>query len=131
LLRRCAGALPTEVVLQAIFDLEATNQELKPQLRDLYITSAKELEFFGNARKAIVVHVRRWHADVPWRVHHWLPHLLCKPSQHVHSDSVDLRLYSFFLDGACCLSFGVQASAQLVHTPTQWPPVIVSTQIVC
>ena len=48
----------TASALQAIFDLEATNQELKPQLRDLYITSAKELEFFGNARKAIVVHVR-------------------------------------------------------------------------
>lgn len=44
--------------MQAIFDLEATNQDLKPLLRDLYITSAKEIEVQGNARKAVVVHVR-------------------------------------------------------------------------
>lgn len=44
-------------MLQALFDLEATNQDLKPYLRDLYITSAKEIET-GAARKAIVVHVR-------------------------------------------------------------------------
>jgi hypothetical protein len=44
--------------VQAIFDLEATNTELKPQLRDLYITSAKEHDFSGNARRAIVIHVR-------------------------------------------------------------------------
>lgn len=44
--------------VQAIFDLEATNQDLKPLLRDLYITSAKEIEVQGNARKAVVVHVR-------------------------------------------------------------------------
>ena len=42
---------------QAIFDLEATNQELKSDLRDLYITSAKEVEV-ATARKAIVIHVR-------------------------------------------------------------------------
>ena len=41
---------------QAIFDLEATNQELKGDLRDLYITSAKEVEV-ASARKAIVIHV--------------------------------------------------------------------------
>ena len=46
------------VAVQAIFDLEATNQDLKPLLRDLYITSAKEIEVQGNARKAVVVHVR-------------------------------------------------------------------------
>eukprot|EP00892_Ulva_mutabilis_P011298 jgi/Ulvmu1/8540/UM044_0074.1 len=46
-----------ESVAQAIFDLEATNQDLKPLLRDLYITSAKEVEVQGNARKAVVVHV--------------------------------------------------------------------------
>jgi hypothetical protein len=45
--------------LQALFDLEATNQDLKPYLRDLYITSAKEIET-GAARKAILVHVRYW-----------------------------------------------------------------------
>lgn len=47
----------TRAGVQALFDLEATNQELKPHLRDLYITSAKEIET-GAARRAIVVHVR-------------------------------------------------------------------------
>jgi Ribosomal protein S7e len=42
---------------QALFDLEATNQDLKPYLRDLYIMSAKEIETVA-ARKAIVIHVR-------------------------------------------------------------------------
>jgi hypothetical protein len=46
------------VEMQALFDLEATNQELKPVLRDLYITSAKEIE--TGARKAIVIHVREF-----------------------------------------------------------------------
>ncbi|KAJ9523388.1 hypothetical protein QJQ45_005293 [Haematococcus lacustris] len=41
----------------ALFDLEATNQELKGDLRDLYITSAKEIDVHGTARKAIIVHV--------------------------------------------------------------------------
>ena len=43
--------------VQALFDLEATNQDLKPYLRDLYITSAQEIET-SSARKAIVIHVR-------------------------------------------------------------------------
>jgi hypothetical protein len=43
-------------LVQTLFDLEATNQELKPVLRDLYITSAQEIE--TGARKAIVIHVR-------------------------------------------------------------------------
>lgn len=43
--------------LQALFDLEATNQDLKPYLRDLYITSAQEIDTVA-ARKAIVIHVR-------------------------------------------------------------------------
>jgi hypothetical protein len=42
-------------VLQALFDLEATNNELKADLRDLYITSAKEVD--AGSRKAIIVHV--------------------------------------------------------------------------
>lgn len=42
--------------MQALFDLEATNSELKPLLRDLYITSAREIEI-GSSRKAIVVNV--------------------------------------------------------------------------
>ncbi|KAL6754806.1 component of cytosolic 80S ribosome and 40S small subunit [Haematococcus lacustris] len=46
-----------ESVAQALFDLEATNQELKGDLRDLYITSAKEIDVHGTARKAIIVHV--------------------------------------------------------------------------
>ncbi|KAJ9523531.1 hypothetical protein QJQ45_007193 [Haematococcus lacustris] len=48
-----------ESVAQALFDLEATNQELKGDLRDLYITSAKEIDVHGTARKAIIVHVRQ------------------------------------------------------------------------
>jgi small subunit ribosomal protein S7e len=38
--------------------LEATNAELKADLRDLYITSAKEIDIQGASRKAIIVHVR-------------------------------------------------------------------------
>jgi len=44
---------------QALFDLEATNTELKADLRDLYITSAKEVDVPSSQRKAIIVHVRR------------------------------------------------------------------------
>ncbi|GLJ14707.1 hypothetical protein SUGI_0238410 [Cryptomeria japonica] len=43
-------------VAQALFDLENTNQELKSELKDLYINSAKQVDISGN-RKAIVVHV--------------------------------------------------------------------------
>ena len=43
---------------QALFDLEATNQELKADLRDLYITSAREIDVVGTTRKAIIVQVR-------------------------------------------------------------------------
>lgn len=43
--------------LQALFDLEATNNELKSDLRDLYITAAKEIDVAGTSRKAIIVHV--------------------------------------------------------------------------
>ncbi len=42
---------------QALFDLEATNAELKSDLRDLYITSAKEVDVANGARKAIIIHV--------------------------------------------------------------------------
>ena len=41
---------------QALFDLEATNSELKNDLRDLYITSAQEIDV-SSSRKAIVIHV--------------------------------------------------------------------------
>ena len=44
-------------LMQALFDLEATNSELKQDLRDLYITSAAEIDV-GSTRKAIVIHVR-------------------------------------------------------------------------
>ena len=43
-------------VLQALFDLEATNTELKSDLRDLYITGAKEVDV-NASRKAIIIHV--------------------------------------------------------------------------
>jgi hypothetical protein len=49
----CEGA--NAASLQALFDLEATNNELKADLRDLYITSAKEVD--AGSRKAIIVHV--------------------------------------------------------------------------
>ncbi|KAK9838134.1 hypothetical protein WJX81_003271 [Elliptochloris bilobata] len=44
-----------ESVAQALFDLEATNAELKSDLRDLYITKAEEID--GKGRKAIIIHV--------------------------------------------------------------------------
>merc|ERR1712183_9499 len=53
------GAEPNafeESVAQAFFDLEATNQELKSDLRDLYITGAKEVDV-NASRKAIIIHV--------------------------------------------------------------------------
>jgi len=43
---------------QALFDLEATNTELKADLRDLFITGAKEIDVQGGSRKAIIVQVR-------------------------------------------------------------------------
>jgi len=45
-----------EAVAQALFDLEATNNELKADLRDLFINAAKEVDV-SNGRKAIVIHV--------------------------------------------------------------------------
>ena len=47
------------VAAQALFDLEATNAELKSDLRDLYITKAEEIDG-KSGRKAIIVHVRPW-----------------------------------------------------------------------
>jgi hypothetical protein len=74
-------------VAQALFDLEATNSELKADLRDLYITGAKEIDVQAGSRKAIIVHVRaraglgwgrglaapapaagaRWRSTRPWQ----------------------------------------------------------------
>lgn len=45
-----------ETVAQALFDLENTNQELKSDLKDLYINQAIQMDVSGN-RKAIVVYV--------------------------------------------------------------------------
>ncbi|KDD75283.1 ribosomal protein S7e [Helicosporidium sp. ATCC 50920] len=53
------GAEPTELeesVAQALFDLEATNAELKSDLRDLYIAGAEEVDVSAS-RKAIMVRV--------------------------------------------------------------------------
>ncbi|KAE8124910.1 hypothetical protein FH972_019753 [Carpinus fangiana] len=44
-----------ESVAQAFFDLENTNQELKSDLKDLYINSAVQVDVSGN-RKAVVIH---------------------------------------------------------------------------
>ncbi|KAJ8768606.1 hypothetical protein K2173_023510 [Erythroxylum novogranatense] len=52
-------AEPTEFeesVAQALFDLENTNQELKSELKDVYINSAIQVDVSGN-RKAVVIHV--------------------------------------------------------------------------
>ncbi len=59
--RRTSSPVPSRRELhppQALFDLEATNTELKADLRDLYITSAKEADVTGG-RKAIIIHVCR------------------------------------------------------------------------
>eukprot|EP00355_Strombidium_rassoulzadegani_P002940 CAMPEP_0168613114 /NCGR_PEP_ID=MMETSP0449_2-20121227/3282_1 /TAXON_ID=1082188 /ORGANISM="Strombidium rassoulzadegani, Strain ras09" /LENGTH=192 /DNA_ID=CAMNT_0008653733 /DNA_START=70 /DNA_END=648 /DNA_ORIENTATION=- len=45
-----------ESVAQALFDLEANNAELKSDLKDLYITSAREIDISGS-RKSIIIHV--------------------------------------------------------------------------
>ncbi|CAA7038564.1 unnamed protein product [Microthlaspi erraticum] len=53
------GVAPTEfeeTVAQAFFDLENTNQELKSDLKDLYINQAVHLDISGN-RKAVVIYV--------------------------------------------------------------------------
>ncbi|CAN6477344.1 unnamed protein product [Victoria cruziana] len=53
------GADPSEfeeAVAQAFFDLENTNQELKSDLKDLFINSAVQIDVSAN-RKAVVIHV--------------------------------------------------------------------------
>ncbi|KAK3135848.1 hypothetical protein QOZ80_5BG0424240 [Eleusine coracana subsp. coracana] len=53
------GVEPSEFedsVAQAFFDLENGNQELKSDLKDLYINGAVQVDVAGN-RKAVVIHV--------------------------------------------------------------------------
>ncbi|KAG2541474.1 hypothetical protein PVAP13_9NG711700 [Panicum virgatum] len=53
------GLEPSEFedsVAQAFFDLENSNQELKSDLKDLYINNAIQMDVAGN-RKAVVIHV--------------------------------------------------------------------------
>ncbi|KAK6927942.1 Ribosomal protein S7e, partial [Dillenia turbinata] len=45
-----------ENVAQSLFDLENTNQELKSDLKDLFINSAIQVDVSGN-RKAVVIHI--------------------------------------------------------------------------
>ena len=45
-----------EQVAQALFDLEATNAELKSELKDLYICGAKEIAV-GSNRRAVIISV--------------------------------------------------------------------------
>ncbi|CAA2938401.1 40S ribosomal S7 [Olea europaea subsp. europaea] len=45
-----------ETVAQALFDLENTNQEIKSDLKDLYINAAMQIDVSGN-KKAVVIHV--------------------------------------------------------------------------
>ncbi|KAK8569447.1 hypothetical protein V6N13_046500 [Hibiscus sabdariffa] len=45
-----------ELVAQAFFDLENTNNDLKSDLKDLYINSAMQIDVPGG-RKAVVIHV--------------------------------------------------------------------------
>ena len=51
-----ASLTESDSVSQALFDLEATNTELKTDLRDLYITAAAEVDVSAS-RKAIIIHV--------------------------------------------------------------------------
>ncbi|KAH0931598.1 hypothetical protein HID58_008715 [Brassica napus] len=58
-IKKDKNAEPTECdvqVAQALFDLENTNQELKSELKDLYINQAVNMDISGN-RKAIVIYV--------------------------------------------------------------------------
>ncbi|KAJ3699559.1 hypothetical protein LUZ61_003264 [Rhynchospora tenuis] len=58
-IRKDKGLEPTEFedsVAQAFFDLENSNQELKSDLKDLYINSAVQMDVSGN-RKAVIIHV--------------------------------------------------------------------------
>ncbi|KAI3987194.1 hypothetical protein MKX01_031678 [Papaver californicum] len=53
------GTEPTEfeeTVAQSFFDLENTNNELKSDLKDLYINSAVQVDVSGN-RMSVVIHV--------------------------------------------------------------------------
>ncbi|CAN0903644.1 40S ribosomal protein S7-2, partial [Linum grandiflorum] len=43
-------------VLQAFFDLENTNQELKTELKNLFINFATQIDV-SSSRKAVVIHV--------------------------------------------------------------------------
>lgn len=79
-----------ESVAQALFDLESTNNELKSELRDLFINSAKEVDVSGN-RKAVIIHV---------------PYRLRKAFQKIHARLVrelekkfsgKVRLYEYSL----------------------------------
>lgn len=56
---KTTGNEPTdfeEGVAQALFDLEATNQDLKSDLEDLYINGAQEVDV-NQGRKAIIIQV--------------------------------------------------------------------------
>ena len=53
-------SFPVAILFQALFDLEAANNELKTELRDLYINSAQEVDVNGG-RTAIVIHVSPHH----------------------------------------------------------------------
>ncbi|EPS70395.1 hypothetical protein M569_04366, partial [Genlisea aurea] len=58
-IRKDKEAEPTEFeesVAQALFDLESTNQELKSDLKDLFINSALQVDLSGS-KKAVVIHV--------------------------------------------------------------------------
>ncbi|XP_050230586.1 40S ribosomal protein S7-2-like [Mercurialis annua] len=58
-IRKDKDAEPTEFeesVAQALFDLENTSQDLKSELKDLFINSAIQMDVAGN-RKAVVIYV--------------------------------------------------------------------------
>ena len=75
---------------QALFDLEATNNELKSDLRDLYINSAQEVDV-TNGRTAIAIHV-----SAP-----------LKALKHPPAPS---PLPPWLCPSACCVSFRVPAA---------------------
>ncbi|GAB2214680.1 hypothetical protein Droror1_Dr00019040 [Drosera rotundifolia] len=58
-IQKAEGVDPSEfeeTVAQAMFDLENTNNELKGDLKDLFINSATQIDISGG-RKAVVIHV--------------------------------------------------------------------------
>ena len=107
---RLAPSLPNHTCvetarhMQALFDLEATNSELKQDLRDLYITSAAEIDV-GSTRKAIVIHVRLLLQPAIWTLCERMKTMeTCQPG---HPESMLWAIsYTMLFQGKCGLQCG-------------------------